>query len=581
MSIHTVEFSALKPPTGNPRSAIAQDTLEGLAASIRQDGVLQNLVVRPLKGKKPAYRIVTGERRYRALALLAERGEIDGSYKVPVEVRDGLSKDEHLRLATVENTQRENLPPLDEAMAFAALLRNGTALGDITAQTGLSAATIKRRLALNSLCAEGKEALAAGQITLALAEALTLGGEAAQRNILEGVQEGYDYEAAEIRDHFTSERPTLAMAIFPLESYTGTLTTDLFGEEDTTYFDDVDQFFELQAQAVGALAASHGEAAAWVEVTRDHSPRTYIYEDAEAGEPGGVVINFAPSGAVEIREGLVKAKMAPETQAQLAKKAKPKAAYATPLRRYIAHHKTLAVQHALIGNPRKAKEVALTRLLHGLAPHEAFAALAEQPEPQAAYNALEEQAASFAARLGIGAEAKKTGWARLAYARSSITSIYESVIDLSDEELDTLLVLASTMTFGQGRCEEFDTGESFFNSVAQDLQLDMRGYWRPDAAFFNARTSDQLREISRECGHAEGASSLAGYKKSELVNSLLYHFQHAHAADAPSPAQIKAREWLPPVMAFPAVVPDAQKCAEEEDLSAEASALEDEDTYEE
>ena len=89
--------------------------LEGLAASIRQDGLLQNLVVSRGKGRR--YRIVSGERRYRALKILEERGEIAGDYAVKVEIRK-LSKEEALRLATVENVQRENLAPLDEAAAF-------------------------------------------------------------------------------------------------------------------------------------------------------------------------------------------------------------------------------------------------------------------------------------------------------------------------------------------------------------------------------------------------------------------------------------------------------------------------------
>ena len=105
-------------------------------------------------------------RRFRALKLLEERGEIAGDYAVPAEIRK-LSQDERLRLATVENVQRENLPPLDEAAAFAALIRKGASLDDLAAKTGLSATTIRRRLVLNDLCEEAKAALCAGEIGLA------------------------------------------------------------------------------------------------------------------------------------------------------------------------------------------------------------------------------------------------------------------------------------------------------------------------------------------------------------------------------------------------------------------------------
>jgi len=107
---------------GNPRKAMDRNGLEGLAASIRNDGLLQNLVVKPVKGKDEHYRIVRGERRYRALKLLQERGEVNGDYAVPVEIRDSLSKDEPLLIATVENLQRQNLTPFEEAAALTKLI---------------------------------------------------------------------------------------------------------------------------------------------------------------------------------------------------------------------------------------------------------------------------------------------------------------------------------------------------------------------------------------------------------------------------------------------------------------------------
>lgn len=97
MSIQTIPLQAILPPQGNPRTAFDPKAIEGLAASIRQDGLLQNLVVRPSRGRQ--FRIVSGERRYRALRLLQERGEITDDYGVTVEIRSKLSKDDALRLS--------------------------------------------------------------------------------------------------------------------------------------------------------------------------------------------------------------------------------------------------------------------------------------------------------------------------------------------------------------------------------------------------------------------------------------------------------------------------------------------------
>jgi ParB family transcriptional regulator, chromosome partitioning protein len=226
--LQSVSLSVLEPPAANPRRKIDRKTIEGLAASIRQDGILHNLVVTPTgKGKKERYQIVSGARRLEALKLLQERGELPEDFTVAVEIRDDLSKDDTLRIATVENLQRQNLTPLEETAALTKLVHKGVTLPDVAAQTGLSATTIKRRLALNNLCKEVKQALSKGQINLAQAEALTLGNDEAQQRILEQSAE-YEYSADDIRGHLLDDRPTVALAIFPPEKYTGTITTDLF-----------------------------------------------------------------------------------------------------------------------------------------------------------------------------------------------------------------------------------------------------------------------------------------------------------------------------------------------------------------
>jgi ParB family chromosome partitioning protein len=200
--MQTVALSSLEPDRGNPRKAMDRNGIEGLAASIRKDGVLQNLVVRPVKGQRQHYRIIAGGRRYRALKLLQERGEVDGDYAVPVEIRSRLSKDDSLRIATVENLQRQNLTPLEEAAALITLIHKGATLDDVAAQTGLSQTTIKRRLALNGLCEEVRAALALGIIGLSQAEAMTLGTDEMQRNVLEEIESGREFTGDDIKAAF-------------------------------------------------------------------------------------------------------------------------------------------------------------------------------------------------------------------------------------------------------------------------------------------------------------------------------------------------------------------------------------------
>jgi len=574
--LQSVSLSSLQPAAANPRRKIDRKAIEGLAASIKTDGVLHNLVVSPVegRGKKEKFQIVSGSRRFEALRLLQDRGELPEDFTVAVEVRDDLSKDDTLRIATVENLQRQNLTPLEEAAALTKLIHKGTTLDDVIAQTGLSATTIKRRLALNNLCREAKAALTKGVITLSQAESLTLGSDEAQTRIVEQIAGGGDYSADEIRAALLDDRPTVALAIFPPEKYTGTVTTDLFAEDETSYFDDAEQFFALQKEAVAELRKHHEASAAWVTVTEDYRLSDWQYRKTKKKQRGGVLINLSPSGAVEVREGLVRPKIEKETAKAIAENpiapVKVKAAYSAPLCRYIAHHKTAAVAEILLASPRTAQEVLIVRTLKGFRLHEAFAAFGKDAETQSAYRVLEEQARSFAGKLGFKIEEGESVWNSFPPPFTDELALYEAVRGFSDHDLAGLQTLLAALSFGQGNCDRLDTSDSLFNRVARDLSVDMKNHWRPDAAFFGKRNREQLVGIAKECGYADGNGSLGSYKKSELSSSLVRYFVNAHSTSEPTEAQRKAREWLPEAMLFPAVDPSAPIIVGDDDDGAAA-----------
>jgi ParB family transcriptional regulator, chromosome partitioning protein len=575
MTLQTISLSLLEASAANPRRKIDRKTIEGLAASIRTDGLLQNLVVSPVEGKRRTkrYRVISGGRRFAALQLLNERGELPKGFSVPVEVREELSKDDALRIATVENLQRLNMPPLDETAALTKLLHKGVTLDDLVSQTGISASTIKRRMALNSLCKEARQALQKAEISLSQAEALTLGSDDMQLRILETIARGEDFSAEAIKGLLLDDRPTVALAVFPVERYTGTVTTDLFADSETSYFDDAEQFLALQKEAVAELVKHHEASAAWVDLTETHSIPDWQYRKAGKREKKGVLINVSPSGRVEIREGLARRKIDQATAREIADSpviaAKPKAEYGRPLCEYIAHHKTAAVVELLLANPRKAQETMVARMLAGLRLHPAFAALGKAAEPQTAYRVLEAVAGQFAGKLGLAGEEGESVWTRFQPFRQGDTAFYEAVKALSDDDLAGLQTLLTVLSFGQENCDRLDTKDSLFNRVAGDLAVDMRKHWRPDEAFFAKRSRTQLVAIARECGFAEGNGSFATYKKVELVTSLARFVLSARAAAEPTEAQGKAREWLPDCMLFPAVDPGAASDPSEDEADEE------------
>jgi ParB family transcriptional regulator, chromosome partitioning protein len=567
MQLATVPFSALLPPKGNPRRTFDNGQIASLACSIKADGVLQNMVVRP--EAEGCYRVVFGKRRYLALQLLKKEGAIDESYPVPVEIKEGLSDAEALRLATVENVQREQLNPADEAEAFAKLLQHGGTFEAIAEKTGLSPQTVKRRVALAALCGEAKKALRLGSITRSVAEALTLGSHVQQRLVLETLEAEDAPDAEEIREHFLRQKPNVAMATFPAELYTGTYATDLFSDEETTYFDDVDQFLTLQKAAVERLAEEYRAKAAWVEVLNLYTVPWWQYRQAEGDEPAGVVINLHPGGSVEVREGLARHEVKEEVvasvrQTPLASQVRERPALSVELIRYVVKHKSAAVQAALLRNYRKAKEMATLLLLLGarydgrvrLSPHSSLSLMSE-PVRQRACQEIEAIAAGLAGALGLQPAAENgrepvDGLSRL-LTGGAAHDLYEALGQLSDEELDRLMILLPLLCFGQQNPDVLDADDSLFNRIAVELGLNMREWWVPDATFLSSLRREQLLMVALECGAMSRIQGLTSRSKTEAVAELAQHFVAASLPDAPDDDVTRAaNQWLPGLFKFPA-----------------------------
>ncbi|OZA89192.1 MAG: chromosome partitioning protein ParB, partial [Azorhizobium sp. 39-67-5] len=111
-SANKVPIEFVRPSPRNPRRTFREEGLEELAASIREKGIIQPIVVRP--SGETAYEIVAGERRWRA----AQRA---GLHEVPVVVVE-LTEREALEVAIIENVQRADLNPLEEAQGYEALM---------------------------------------------------------------------------------------------------------------------------------------------------------------------------------------------------------------------------------------------------------------------------------------------------------------------------------------------------------------------------------------------------------------------------------------------------------------------------
>jgi ParB family chromosome partitioning protein len=150
-----------------PRVDMRQDSLEDLANSIRAQGVVQPIVVRPLKktGDVQRYEIVAGERRWRA-------AQQAGLAEIPAVIRD-VPDESAIAVALIENIQRENLNPLEEARALDRLIREfDLTHAEAATAVGRSRASVSNLLRLQDLSDKVKPLLESRQIEMGHARAL-------------------------------------------------------------------------------------------------------------------------------------------------------------------------------------------------------------------------------------------------------------------------------------------------------------------------------------------------------------------------------------------------------------------------
>lgn len=188
--IHSVDISAIDPNPYQPRKDFDESEIAGLAESIKNQGLLQPIVLRK-KGIR--YEIISGERRFRAFRRLRRD-------TVPCYVRGNVSDNEMLELALVENIQREELNEIEKAIAYKKLLEQCGYTHDALAQkVGKSRAAVTNSMRLLNLPDEVQEMLRKNQLSMGHARAvLAIEGADAQREAARRIlQDGLTVRDAE------------------------------------------------------------------------------------------------------------------------------------------------------------------------------------------------------------------------------------------------------------------------------------------------------------------------------------------------------------------------------------------------
>lgn len=159
----TLRITEIEPNREQPRKNFSDEAITALAESIRDHGMLQPILVRPMEDG--SYRIVAGERRWRAARML-------GLDEVPVNIKE-MTDTEAAQLAIIENLQRENLNPVEEAMGFKELIEKYGMTQDAVAKTiGRSRSSVSNSMRILALPDRILNMVEDGELSLGHAKAL-------------------------------------------------------------------------------------------------------------------------------------------------------------------------------------------------------------------------------------------------------------------------------------------------------------------------------------------------------------------------------------------------------------------------
>ncbi|MCL2715597.1 MAG: ParB/RepB/Spo0J family partition protein [Alphaproteobacteria bacterium] len=186
-----IEF--VKPNPHNPRRTFSEAQLKELSDSIAQRGLIQPLVVRPIKGVPDRYEILAGERRWRAAQLA-------GLHKIPIVVTEATDA-EALEIGIIENVQREDLNALEEALGYHALANEYQhSQEDIAKIVGKSRSHVANMMRLTKLPAEVQGYITSGELSAGHARAL-IGVPDPLPLAKQIIEQGYNVRKAEALAH--------------------------------------------------------------------------------------------------------------------------------------------------------------------------------------------------------------------------------------------------------------------------------------------------------------------------------------------------------------------------------------------
>lgn len=561
--IQYIPLQKLQVSNLNVRKHHVEQGLEVLVASIKAQGVLVPLIVRPFKadGDGQRFEVLAGQRRYRACVALAEEGIDEPLPCVVVEPGDDANA---LDISLAENLTQLPMNPMEQHEAFAALLKLKMPITNIATRYGVTERIVQQRLALAKLIPALKQEVQKGSIGLQEIQILTMATANQQREWLALYRE-QPYQAP----HGSSLRAWVCgggaietgVALFPLEQYQGPLVTDLFG--DKTYFGDNAAFWALQTAAI-EQKKTELEKSGWSKVVlwqaNQHFPH-WNYEALTKAKGGWVFILPKANGEVEILKGLIPKAVLEKAQAVAQKEGveqskahlvdavtstqdtarQRRGELTAALIDYMNLHKQAAVRLHLAQQPGLALRVAVAALISGLptwtvqrdAPLTVGDAILKSVRESTAQKAYEQQRRD-AYRLFVPLDEPddEPAFINRYGSKPPLAEVLARLIALPDEEVFQLLAILTA--------ETLPAGSGLIDVLGQYLHIDMRDYWRLEDTFLNLLIDKEtLTGMVKELDGPMG--------KNQKCAELRAMIQHRVNGQGCKPVE----DWLPGYLEFP------------------------------
>ena len=551
MELAHIPFDQLKVSPLNMRHARKAPDVSDILPSIRAKGVQQPLLVRKngQKEGKDNYEIVAGRRRFFSLKSIAKEGaQVE---PVPCAVMAEGDDAAALEASLIENVARLDPDDMARYETFARLVKEGRRVEDIANTFGVTEIMVKRALALGNLLPDIREAYRNEDIDDQTIRQLTLASEAQQTDwwALFSDPEQRAPRGWQLKQWLFGGEIKSDVALFPLDTYTGEIVTDLFGEGGL--FADTEQFWALQNAAIAEKREAMIKAG-WDDViVLDAGDMFHSWDHVKTPkkEGGRLYVETRTNGKVTFHEGFITRKEHDKRVRKLAAGDKADDAEQTTrpeltaaAQNYIELHRHAAVRHALLGQPQLALRLTVAHMIGGSALWRTQAEL-QKADKEATAESLAKSKAQAAFEAERTEILKLLGLAEHGHSvvRSNgddyrVGTLLVTLLKLSDDEVMRILTFVMSETLQAGTC--------VIEQLGNHLNVDMGELWESDDAFFDLiRDKTAINAMLKHIGGkavADGNVSATAKVQKKIIRDFLT-----------GEGREKKEGWLPKYMTFP------------------------------